>query len=318
VLAQTYTHWDYTIVNNCSTDRTFEIAREYAAREPRIRIYNNETFVPVIANYNIAFRNISPQSKYCKVVGADDWIYPECLEKMVGLAERHPNVAIVGSYQLFGTSLDPTYCRPALQPYGPGHEPVLGDLPFPSTVMSGHEACRKYLLEDVGLFGAPTALLFGANIVRSRYSFYNEPHLRADAEVCFEVLQHHDFGFVHQVLAFNRVRQNSLTSSTVRDGMMFLEKLGFVLNFGPKYLTEKELKACLPGKLALYYYYLGSQIYKRRGQDFWSKHRSHLAELGYSLNMPRVLLYAIFYALGAADQAARQAVKGLRKAGQGE
>src|SRR5512132_1578633 len=91
VLAQTYTHWDYTIVNNCSTDRTLEIAQEYAARDPRIRIHNNETFVPVIANHNIAFRNISPQSKYCKVVGADDWLYPECLEKMVGLAERHPN-----------------------------------------------------------------------------------------------------------------------------------------------------------------------------------------------------------------------------------
>ena len=105
VLAQTYTHWDYTIVNNRSTDRTFEIAQEYAAKDHRIRIHNNETFVPAIANYNNAFRQISPECKYCKVVGADDWLYPECLEKMVHLAEEHPTAAIIGAYQITGARL---------------------------------------------------------------------------------------------------------------------------------------------------------------------------------------------------------------------
>src|SRR3977135_4188229 len=72
VLAQTYTNWDYTIVNNCSTDRTLEIAQESAAKDSRIRIHSNEVFVRVIENHNISFRQIAPQSKYCKVVAADD------------------------------------------------------------------------------------------------------------------------------------------------------------------------------------------------------------------------------------------------------
>ncbi|MFZ1974630.1 MAG: glycosyltransferase family 2 protein, partial [Candidatus Acidiferrales bacterium] len=38
VLAQTYTNWDYTIVNNCSTDATLAIAQKYAAGDPRIRV----------------------------------------------------------------------------------------------------------------------------------------------------------------------------------------------------------------------------------------------------------------------------------------
>src|SRR5258708_13357028 len=59
VLSQTYTHWDYVIVNNCSTDRTPDIAREYAARDARIRIHSNETFLRVIENYNIAGRHAS-------------------------------------------------------------------------------------------------------------------------------------------------------------------------------------------------------------------------------------------------------------------
>ena len=122
MLAQTYPNWDYTICNNCSTDRTLEIAREYAAKDPRIRIHNNDTFVHVNENHNIAFRSISPQSKYCKVVAADEWIFPECIEKMVRVAEQHPSVAIVGSYGLCETKV------------------VFDGLPYPSTVVIGPRA----------------------------------------------------------------------------------------------------------------------------------------------------------------------------------
>ena len=105
VLAQTYPHWDYTLVNNCSADRTLDIAREYASKDPRIRIHDNETFVPVIQNHNIAFRQISADSKYCKVIHADDWMFPECLERMVDLAEQHATVVIVGSYGVVGSTV---------------------------------------------------------------------------------------------------------------------------------------------------------------------------------------------------------------------
>src|SRR5215813_7302249 len=111
VLAQTYRNWDYTIVNNCSTDRTLEIAREFAARDSRLRIHNNETFVRVIPNHNIAFRQISPASKYCKPVAADDMLLPECLERMVCLAEKHPNVAMVGAYGLHSRADLGVYCK---------------------------------------------------------------------------------------------------------------------------------------------------------------------------------------------------------------
>src|SRR5579864_8803850 len=81
VLAQTYQNWDYTIVNNCSTDGSMEIARRYAAQDRRIRIHENQHFLPVIQNHNAAFRQTSPDSKYCKVVLSDDWIFPECIER---------------------------------------------------------------------------------------------------------------------------------------------------------------------------------------------------------------------------------------------
>ncbi len=74
VLAQTYEDWEYVIVNNCSTDRSLSVAQRYAERDPRIRVVTNERFVNVITNHNITFRLLSPESKYCKVVHADDWL----------------------------------------------------------------------------------------------------------------------------------------------------------------------------------------------------------------------------------------------------
>src|SRR5215475_8977537 len=100
VLAQTYPNWDYTIVNNCSTDGTSEVARRYAAKYPRIRVHENTQFLRAVANHNNALRQISPKSKYCKIVFGDDWMFPRCLEEMISVAEEHPSVGIVGAYAL--------------------------------------------------------------------------------------------------------------------------------------------------------------------------------------------------------------------------
>lgn len=279
VLAQTYPHWDYTIVNNCSTDGTLAIALEYARKDPRIRVVNNEKFVRAIANHNIALGQISPESKYCKVVAADDWIFPECLEKMVALAEGNPSVVIVGAYGLFGTTV------------------ACAGLPYPSTVVSGPALCRLNLTTGPYVFGAPTNLLFRADIVRNRRPFYNESNLHADTDACYEILEHHDFGFVHQVLTFIRKRDDSLTSFSTDFNTYLPGILYELLNYGPKFLGEGELARWTDEQLRKYYRYLGAQVYRRRGDKFWTFHRDKLAELGYPLSKPRVAVHAMLHAL---------------------
>ncbi len=303
VLAQTYSHWDYTIVNNCSTDRTLEIAQEYEAKDPRIRIHNNEAFVRVIANFNIAFRQISPDSKYCKALAADDWLFAECLEKMVRVAEEHASVAIVAAYNLLGTTV------------------MSADvLPYYRTLMPGHEACRRRLLG--GNFGAASLGLYRADLVRRRPSFYNESNLHADSEACFELLEHHDFGFVHQVLTFRREREDSLTSLSDSINTYLPNKLAELLAYGPRYLSEAEQKRRLGELLQTYYGYLARQVYERRGQKFWAFHRSKLAELGLPLSRARLTAHAALFALdlllnpkNTAEQLVRRLVRGRPRTG---
>lgn len=104
VLAQTYRNWDFTIVNNCSTDDTLNVCLKYAAIDTRIRVVTNPSFLNIIENHNRTLSYLSPQAKYCKVVFADDWLFSSCIEELVANAEQHPSVGIVSSYALAGGS----------------------------------------------------------------------------------------------------------------------------------------------------------------------------------------------------------------------
>jgi glycosyltransferase involved in cell wall biosynthesis len=271
VQAQTYSNWDYTIINNCSTDRTLAIAKNHAARDRRIRVTTNDTFIPAIANLNTAFRRISPASKYCKMVLADDWMFPECLERMVALMEEHPSVGIVGAY-------------------GMQEQLVLWTgLPYPSTVVSGREICRQRLLGGPYVFGSATSVMFRSDLVRSRHPFYNESNVQADSEACFELLKDCDFGFVHQVLTFSRDHrpgarlEASWELNTAAAGM-----LHEVVAYGPYYLTPQEYATCLKATVSKYYNFLTTSCLQRRHRDFWDYHKTKLKEEGIEFSYTRL------------------------------
>lgn len=270
VLAQTYQHWDYTIIDNCSTDGSLEVARWYAAKDGRIRIHENRQFLPVIPNHNVALRQISPDSKYCKVVLGDDWIFPNCLEQMVALAEANPSVGLVGAYAL------------------EGQEVVCTGLPYTSPVVCGREICRRHLLSRLYVFGSANAVLYRADLVRSHDPFYNEDNIHADTEVCFALLKASDFAFVHQVLTFTRVRPGSLATASEDLQTSFPGMLQLLIRCAPDYLTRKESEVCLSDHLAAYYKFLGKSLIMGRDSNFWDYHKGELARLGLGFSRARL------------------------------
>jgi glycosyltransferase involved in cell wall biosynthesis len=270
VLAQTYSNWEFIIVNNRSTDRTSEIAQAYASKDRRIRIHTNKEFVDFVANENIAFRQIAPESRYCKMVHADDWLFPECIMKMVEVAEVHPTVAIVGAYGL-------------------RNEWVSWDgLPYPSTLVSGREICRNTLLGGPYVFGSPTSLLIRSDQVRKRPIFYNEKNRHCDIEACFDVLEESDFGFVHQVLTFTREHVEAETSLSARFGTDYLGTLEVLTKHGKTFLSDEEFEQCLRRCWKGYYTFLGAKVFHNGDKNFWGFHRKALDRLGYPMRFARI------------------------------
>ncbi len=223
VLGQTYENWEYVIFDNRSTDRTAEIAGAYASRDPRIRHVVGHDFVPHIENWNRSMVAISPDAGYVKVVHADDFLFPECLERMVALAERHPNVGLVGAYLLGGTEVE------------------LDALPYSVEVIRGADACRHSLAGGKDIFGTPTSTMIRADLVRARGgSFYDPSYVHADTAVCYDVLRESDYGFVHQVLTYTRDHDASVTAWTTRVGSWLPDHIEMLVNFGPTYLEPDE------------------------------------------------------------------------------
>lgn len=271
VLAQTYQNWEYIIVNNCSTDQTLEIAKKYAEKDARIRIHNNTHFLNVIQNHNHAFNLIASESVHCKVLQADDWLFPECIEKMVEIAEKYPSIGIVGSYRL-------------------DHMKVNCDgLPYPSTVVSGRELCRQVLHGKLFPFGSPSTILIRVALLKKHQPFYNEDNIHADTESCFAVLRDNDFGFVHQVLSFTRRENEALTSFSKKFNTYILNDFIIMKKYGSVYLHNDEFKQVLHSKLKEYHRFLSMVVFRRSKKEIWEYHKNRLQALGYPIDYMKLL-----------------------------
>lgn len=237
VIAQTWTDFEYLVADNCSTDATVAIAREYAARDPRIRVVTSEEFVSADANANRALRAIDREARYVKVVHADDWLFPTCLEKMVDLAEAYPRVGIVSAYRRVGEALD------------------LTGLPAEVTVLPGETVGHSALLGGPlpYLFGSPSSVLIRADLVRARSELYNldNPH-QSDQEACLDLLRESDLGFVHEPLTFTRRHDDAESPYYIRVGAQAPCSLRLLLEYGSSYLSLEERQRKLAVRLAEY------------------------------------------------------------------
>jgi glycosyltransferase involved in cell wall biosynthesis len=280
VLTQSYRNFEYILVNNLSTDGSREIAARYAAQDSRVRLIDNSAFVGQVANYNGALARIALESKYVKIVQADDAIDVDCILLMVAVAEREPQVGLVSSYRRRG-------------------EDIRGlGLPIDKIRIPGSEACRMMLLDRYDLLGSPTTVLYRADILRARTPFYTLGRYHEDTEAGYEILLDHDLGFVHKVLSFTRTDNVSIMSVARGFNSADLDYLILIERYGRTLLTADEFVRLRSFSHSGYYRFLGRALLRLKGRRFWRYHRVGLASAGLRLRWRRV-----------AAQAAREAVR---------
>jgi glycosyltransferase involved in cell wall biosynthesis len=103
VLGQTYTNFEYIVIDNASTDGTGDIIREYASKDSRVRLWRNERNVfgtRLFADVIGKIRDM--ECDFIAELDADDEYLPDFLEKSISFADKQElDIVCVGNVNIF-------------------------------------------------------------------------------------------------------------------------------------------------------------------------------------------------------------------------
>ncbi len=261
-LAQNHAALELVVLDNASTDDTRAIAEHYASSDSRVRVFRNETTLKPIDNWNRAMALMSDQARYCRVLHADDALYAGSISRMVALAESDPAIGIVGSLRRRGTNVE------------------CGGLPTGQQIFDGDHVARLFLRRQVFAL-APTSGLLRADLVRTRNPFYPPHLLHADLAAWLDILDQTKFGFVHEILSFSRVHEDSITATVAeRRQTLMREWLVLLRDYGPRYFSALELAELEREHLARCHRLLLRGLISGRGREFLAFHLDGLRQAG--------------------------------------
>jgi len=98
-LAQTCRDLEVIVVDNASTDGTWDVCREFARADSRVRIFRNPENIGPVRNWQRCFREA--EGRYGKLLFSDDVLSSYYLEKTLPLL-RDPHVAFVFTMAMIG------------------------------------------------------------------------------------------------------------------------------------------------------------------------------------------------------------------------
>jgi len=97
ILQQSYPHFEFIIINDCSTDSSEEVIRSF--HDQRIIYIKQPVNAGVVVAMNVGLG--CAMGKYIAVMHADDISLPERLEMQVNAMEADPSIAVLAGKSIF-------------------------------------------------------------------------------------------------------------------------------------------------------------------------------------------------------------------------
>lgn len=94
ILFQTFRNFEFVIIDDASMDGSWKIIREYAAKDKRIKLFRNKSNLRTTRTLNRGLK--VTKGKYIVRMDADDWSYPDRIEKQFKFMEKHPEIGVSG------------------------------------------------------------------------------------------------------------------------------------------------------------------------------------------------------------------------------
>lgn len=100
--AQTYPSIEIVVVDNCSTDASWDIIQELASADARVRAYRNDSNVGPVGNWARCFE--VARGTYGKILFSDDLLFPDAVQRY--MADMADDVSFVFSAATIGERPD--------------------------------------------------------------------------------------------------------------------------------------------------------------------------------------------------------------------
>ncbi len=100
---------------------------------------------------------------------------------------------------------------------------------------------------------------------------------------------HWDFGFVHQVLSFSRVDDESIMASIGRFSPYALDRYITTQRYASVFVEPKEAVFLKRRSRRVYYRVLAKAAVRLRGPAYWRYHRLGMKELNETINWPYLM-----------------------------
>lgn len=147
VLAQTYTDFEFLIINDGSTDDSAEIVESY--KDSRIRFVENSCNLGLVATLNKGLK--LARGIYIARMDCDDISLPKRLERQVEFMDAHPLVGVSGTWiKMIGSRQGDIWSPPTT------HEAIVCSLLFETALAHPTVIIRKSLVEKINLLYDPS------------------------------------------------------------------------------------------------------------------------------------------------------------------
>ncbi len=213
VVNQTFQDFEIIVLDNCSTDNTEKVVREFLG-DGRITYSVNEVNRGSIANFN---KGLSlAKGEYIKFLFSDDLLMPEALEEMAETLDENPVVSLVTSYkQLFGAS-DALLKQPLQEE------------------IAGYEAIKS-TVTSFNWIGTPTNVMF-RKADADGLEFTEDWQWWTDLHFWHRLLEKGNLYVIPKVLSKLRERETSLTNACISSYKNYYDEYYYLKNIRDKNL----------------------------------------------------------------------------------
>jgi len=213
-IGQTYRDIEIIIVDDCSTDNTYEIAKKYASKDSRIRLFQNEKNAGLVPNWNHCIE--LSKGKWIKFLFQDDALAPNCIEVMINSLSPNDRIVTSARRLILDEALDEstrTYSISetlTFERFG-----IISKVP----VFIPAEKISSLAVQNVWMnfIGEPTVIMFQKEVTRELGVFNPDLIQVCDLEYFLRIACNYGVKYIPQPLTYFRVHKGSASSSNISE-----------------------------------------------------------------------------------------------------